>query len=89
MHGHGHKVDSAPAHQPNAKTRFTTPLFCDHCGQTGFATWESNLPSRWGNLTVTAPVCTSDGFYLRENSKMSSSPQIVCSECGSVHRDRV
>jgi hypothetical protein len=82
------KIDGVLA-RPLGKTRFTTPLFCDHCGQTGFATWEGNLASRWESLTVAAAVCTSDGFYLRENSTMNSGPQIVCSECGTVHRDRV
>jgi hypothetical protein len=63
----------------------TTPLFCTRCGQTGSALWQQEPVS----FTHTPPLGVSAGFYLRQNLQFSSSPQIVCSQCSTVHRGRL
>jgi hypothetical protein len=61
---------------------FDTPLLCIKCGQEGTATWEPERPD---------PVGTSGQFYLRLRAHAKTprlGVDIVCSQCGTVHRDK-
>jgi hypothetical protein len=79
-------VNCMSTHTTSTRTRhFDTQLLCMRCGQEGKAVWENGAHGPG----ATYPLETSDGFYLRVNVRRAWSSDIVCANCGAVHRDEV
>jgi len=69
------------------RSRFTVPITCPHCGQTGTMLWEEDDGHTRGAKTKRELVQVAQGFHAEEGRTDSGDPIIVCDACDEIQDD--
>lgn len=73
--------------QSPSRERFSTPIICPSCGQSGAVLWEESV----GRVRPRGPerklILLLQGFGQSRGKTQSGDPQIVCDLCGGIVAD--